>query len=97
MPSEPVDADPAYAVPFRLRREPRSSQYLLTNASAETLDGVDLTLHGTGLMSTSAPARLDPGDTLAVTIVGEDLALNTILVVRWFRPNGVEYLWRISF
>lgn len=87
----------AYAVPFVLRREPASNQYVLTNLGTERVDGVAFTLHGAGVMSASAPAQLHPGDSVAVTIVGRDLARNTILVVRWFRPEGIEYLWRVSF
>lgn len=89
--------DPAYRVPFRLHRQPGSNLYTLRNVANEPLDGVSLTLHGAGVMSVSVPARLAPGESLAATVVGRDLARNTILVVRWFRPDGTEYLWRISF
>lgn len=89
--------EPAYGVPFALRREPWTHRYILTNTGAETVDGVAFTLHGAGVMSASVPARLSPGDAVAVTVVGRDLARDTILVVRWFRPDGTEYLWRISF
>jgi hypothetical protein len=87
----------AYAVPFEIRRELASSQYVLANVGQEAITGVSFTLHGAGVMATSAPTLLNPGDSVVVTIVAEDLARNTILVVRWFRPNGVEYLWRVSF
>jgi hypothetical protein len=30
-------------------------------------------------------------------ISGHDLAKDTIGVIRWFRPNDQEYLWRVSF
>jgi len=86
----------AYPVPFTLERA-RGNLHRLKNASSETLRGVTLTLHGAGMMSTSVPATLEPGEVLEVTIAGRDLARSTILVVRWFRPDDVEYLWRISF
>jgi hypothetical protein len=48
-------------------------------------------------MPASAPATLEPGDALEIVISGADLARDTIALVRWFRPNGQEYLWRVSF
>ncbi|MGV8882927.1 MAG: hypothetical protein ACOH19_12320 [Rhodoglobus sp.] len=86
----------AYPVPFT-RERARGNLHRLKNASSETLRGITLTLHGAGMMSTSVPATLAPGEVLEVTIAGRDLARSTILVVRWFRPDDVEYLWRISF
>jgi hypothetical protein len=86
----------AYAVPFTLERCP-GHRYRLRNAGNEVLRGITLTLHGVGMMSSSVPSTLDPGQSLEVTVAGRDLARSTILVVRWFRPDDVEYLWRISF
>jgi len=86
----------AYPVPFTLERA-QGNLHRLTNVSSESLRGITLTLHGAGMMSTSVPATLEPGGVLEVTIAGKDLARSTILVVRWFRPDDVEYLWRISF
>jgi hypothetical protein len=40
---------------------------------------------------------LPPGHGIEVTIALRTLAVNTILVIRWFRPDGVEYLWRVAF
>lgn len=87
----------AYAVPFLIDRSPASNEYTFTNIGKEAVEGVALTLHGTGVMSASAPTRLEVGEALVVTIAGRDLARNTILVVRWFRPDGVEYPWRVAF
>jgi hypothetical protein len=86
----------AYRVPLRVDRGPRHL-YRITNTGPERLRGVTLTLHGSGVMGANAPTTLLPGDTLEVDIAGRALARDTILVVRWFRPNGVEYLWRVSF
>ena len=87
----------AYPVPFRFDRDGRSRRYNLVNVGDETLDAVTLTLHGAGLMSASAPARIAPGHGVEVTIRATDLARSTILAVRWFRPDGVEYLWTVTF
>jgi hypothetical protein len=90
-------ADPAYAVPFRIERDTGPRRYLITNRGAEPVQGVTLSLLGAGLMPASAPSTLQPGETLEVTISARDLARSTVLVVRWFRPSGEEYLWRVSF
>lgn len=87
----------AYRVPFVLRRDWADRTYRLQNMSNETLDGVSLTLHGGGVLGASVPALLRPAETLEVSIAGRNLARDSILVVRWFRPDGVEYLWRVSF
>ena len=85
----------AYPVPFRLERRPPA--YLFHNEGTEPVHGVSLVIHGSGSLAANAPAKLQPGEALEVTIEGTRLARGTILVVRWFRPSGVEYLWRVSF
>ena len=85
----------AYRVPFELTRRP--PVYRIRNTSLERLHGVSFTLHGSGVMSANAPAVLRAGESLDVSIAGHRLARDSILVVRWFRPDGVEYLWRVSF
>ena len=85
----------AYRVPFRLERTP--PQYRLLNTSDEPVHGVAVTIHGPGQLASNAPAKLQPGEALEVTVDGARLERGTIAVVRWFRPNGVEYLWRVSF
>ncbi len=89
--------DSAYPVPFRIERDTGPRRYLLTNGGPEPVEGVTLSLLGAGVMPASAPSTLQPGETLEVSISGRDLARSTILVVRWFRPTGEEYLWRVSF
>jgi hypothetical protein len=86
----------AYRVPLHVTRGP-GHRYRFTNIGDEPLGGVSLTLHGSGIMGANPPARLDPGESLEVDIAGRALARDSILVVRWFRPDGVEYLWRVSF
>ena len=87
-------SEAAYRVPFRVQRRPPVFSFI--NTSPERVDGVTLTLHGTGLMAANVPATLRPGEALAVTVVGQHTARNSILVIRWFRPDGVEDLWRVS-
>lgn len=87
----------AYRVPFELERRPRQGSLRLRNVSPEALDGVRLHLDGPGVMAASLPQQLPPGSALEVQVLGDGLAVETLLVVRWFRPDGVEYLWQVSF
>jgi hypothetical protein len=98
--STPPDSpysDSAYPVPFSIQRDTAPRRYLVTNNGPERLDGITLSLLGVGMMPASAPSALLPGESLEVLISVRDLARSTVLVVRWFRPNGEEYLWRVSF
>ena len=89
--------DSAYPVPFAVERDAGPRRYVITNAGGERLDGITMSLLGAGVMPASAPAALQPGESLEVLISVRDLARSTVLVVRWFRPDGDEYLWRVSF
>jgi hypothetical protein len=86
----------AYPVPFRVERG-AGHLYRIVNVGPEIVHGVALTLHGGGVMGASAPSTLRPGEVLEVAVAGRNLARSAIMVVRWFRPDGAEYLWRISF
>lgn len=92
-----ADAVPlAYPVPFRFERS-QAPRYGLTNASLERLTGVTFALLGAGTMPLQVPLSMPPGTTAWIPIRRGDLARSTLLVVRWFRANGDEYLWRTSF
>ncbi|MBX3098288.1 MAG: hypothetical protein KF761_01800 [Salinibacterium sp.] len=84
----------AYRVPFRLDRRP--PVYGLLNTSDERVTGVAITIHGAGVLAANNPATLLPGERLDVTVAGAHLERGTILVVRWRRLDGVEYLWRVN-
>ncbi len=89
--------DSAYLVPFHLERDAGPRRYLLTNRGREPVDGVTVSLLGPGVMPATAPSTLEVGESLEVLIAARDLARSTVLVVRWFRPSGEEFLWRVSF
>jgi hypothetical protein len=90
-----VSTESAYRVPWVFERG--EGRYALRNLGAETLTAVTFSLHGSGMMPATAPTTLYPGDTLEIVISGRDLARDTVGVVRWFRPDEREYLWRVSF
>lgn len=88
----PVSRPPAYRVPFRLEHD--NAAYRLINVSAEVVHGVSLTLHGRGVMAVSPPRVVRPGYGIEVDVPRSRPA-DAILVVRWLRPTGVEYVWRL--
>jgi hypothetical protein len=86
----------AYPVPFRLHHARGSSTFELVNMSSETVTDVAFTLFGAGVMAANEPATLEPGGGIEVTIAGARLTVDSLLVVCWCRPDGVEYLWRVA-
>lgn len=87
----------AYPVPLRLDRRDAPRSYRLSNISDEPIRGLSFSLLGSGLMRATAPLLLAPGQEVLLRIRGESLPQSAVLIIRWFRPNGDEYLWRVSF
>ncbi|NYG99555.1 hypothetical protein FJ656_15180 [Schumannella luteola] len=85
-----------YLVPFEVDRE-TTRGIVLRNVGPEKLRGVSLMLTGAGLMPLVHAAVLPPATALRVQVRGADLALDSAIIVRWLRPDGSEYLWRIVF
>lgn len=90
------DLELAYPVPFMVDRS-RMPDFDLVNLGREPIHGIRLTLLGPGIMLPFAPRTLQPGDRATFTLLGEDLARSTVVIVRWFRPNEEQYLWHVSF
>lgn len=86
----------AYRVPFELERNRARHAYRLVNTSTETVSGVSFTVHGSGVMALSPPRVLAPQHGIEVTIAAAHKKSDTIIVIRWFRPDGSEYLWRVN-
>lgn len=86
----------AYPVPWLLIRE-HAPTYGLRNASLETLKHVWVTVVGPGTVPDHIPRAVAPGETLWVPVLGDDLAWDSFLHVRWRRSDGSEYLWRAVF
>ena len=85
----------AYRVPLRVDRS-HAPTYRLVNVSDERLTDLRVTLLGSGVLLPISTLRLAPGMALTV-VVHETDPTTSVLIVRWFRPNGEEYLWRVSF
>jgi hypothetical protein len=96
-----LNTENAYRVPWQFERGDGigmpANCFRLRNLGPERLTRVTFNLYGAGLMPSSAPSTLEPGDSLEIVISGADLSRDTIGLVRWFRPANQEYLWRVSF
>lgn len=88
--------DLAYRVPFTVDRS-RAPWYELHNRSAERVRGVSLSMLGSGRLLWGLPTALEANDYLRFAVHGDDIARDSVLLVRWFRPTDEEYLWRVSF
>ncbi len=86
----------SYPVPFTLDRD-HAPRYALQNASLETVHWLRFDLTGPGLLDAPAVPRLEPGARCEFTLHGDDLPLDSRLIVRWLRASGEEYLWGVVF
>jgi hypothetical protein len=86
----------SYPVPFHFDRS-AAPHYRLINVGDERLRGVTALLHGAGVMLVAVPAALEPAASLVLPVYGRDLARGSSLTIRWLRPNGDEYAWRVVF
>jgi len=87
----------AYRVPLRVDRSDAPRVYRLINTSNETITGLRVTLLGSGAMAPLSRLRVQPGGFVSLVVRGANLSRSSVLIVRWFRPGGDEYLWRVSF
>jgi hypothetical protein len=87
----------AYAVPFWIDRRSAPRLYRVVNIGDEVVRGLRVTLVGSGVILPVSAPLLSPGVGVTLTALGPDLSRDGIAVLRWFRPNDDEYLWRFSF
>ncbi|GAA1442848.1 hypothetical protein GCM10009617_15740 [Leifsonia poae] len=87
---------PAYQVPWQVDRG-APPVYRLVNTGPHVLRGVTVSVSGRSQLRVSAPASIAPGAAVSAIVTGDDLARDTVLVIRWFPPDGKEYLWHVSF
>jgi hypothetical protein len=97
MSTEPIPIrSPAYPVPFLVVR-PGPGRVRLVNRSDETLRCVVFLVLGPGVLDAQVVGTVAPGEVIETRVHGTDLERSTSLVVRWFRADDEEYLWRIAF
>lgn len=92
----PRDRRIAYRVPWIVDRS-GDPHFRLVNAGTEELRGVTVSIAGSASVRVSSPASIRPGEAVRASLVGGDPSRDTLLVVRWFPPDGREYLWQVSF
>lgn len=85
-----------YLVPWIVERDTPWAISLINNGD-EVLTGVTFSLAGAGVMPVAAPVTVMKSGRVQVAVRGKDLPRSTLLIVRWLRPNGDDYLWRIAF
>jgi hypothetical protein len=85
----------AYPVPWRVDRS-TAPHLRLVNDSREPLSGVTVSVAGSSRLRVSGPTSVRPGESVRASVSGRDPERDTVLVVRWFPPDGREYLWQIS-
>jgi hypothetical protein len=85
-----------YRVPFLFDRS-HAPVYRLVNVGSERLRGVAVALSGSGVMSPVMPRALGPSEAVELRIRGAHLERDAVLIVRWLRPSGEDWLWRVSF
>jgi len=92
----PSGDEPAYRVPWTILRDD-DPRFLLLNTGQEELSSVHLLLTGEGRLLWTRPLRIRPGACVAFVLRADDPARDSVVCVRWFRPNGEEYVWRVVF
>ncbi len=88
---------PAYEVPLWIDRAGAPRYYRVCNLGDEPLRGLRPSLLGPGHLEPVHVPLLTVGGDVTLTVVGPDLERDSVMVLRWFRPDGTEYLWRFSF
>jgi len=82
-------------VPWRVDRS-TAPHYRLVNTGHETLSGVTVSVAGSARLRVSTPTSVPPGEAVRASVSGLGAERDSVLVVRWFPPDGREYLWQIS-
>ena len=86
----------AYPVPWRVTAREPDRSVTLHNAGGERLSFVRFAVAGTGSLALTLPRHVAPGQTCFVELREPYGAPDTLITVRWFRPDRSEYLWVLS-
>lgn len=91
---DPDESPPelAYPVPWAITRT-RAPECRARNAGPEILERVTVADLTTGRLLTTAAVRVAPGQTIEIPL---DRSRAGAAILRWTRPTGSEYLFRIT-
>lgn len=97
---ERVEGD-AVAVPWQIVTRSSSGVIEVEHRGASPLHSVRFALAGSGMLGLSLPRTVYPGERVRVVLRGGHAertlsASDTMLVMRWFQPDGREMLWPIA-
>lgn len=106
LPVSPIDAEIlpkpspgatfAYQVPWRVIARDSNRSVMIRNDSDERLTFVRFAIAGSGELAVSLPRHVQPGESLVAELVWPYASADTLITVRWFRPDQQEYLWVLS-
>lgn len=91
----------AIAVPWRIVTRSASGVIEVEHRGAAPLHSVRFALAGSGMLGLSLPRTVYPGERVRVVLRGGHAeqtmrAADTMLMMRWFQPDGTEMLWPIA-
>ena len=89
-------SDQAYRVPWRVTAREPDRSVTVHNAGGERLSFVRFAVAGTGSLALTLPRHVEPGQTCSVELREPYGGPDTLITVRWFRPDRSEYLWVLS-
>ena len=84
----------AYLVPLRIDRQPNIVH--VTNVGPDTIFWIRGILDGPGLTLSPPTPRLDPGRAMDISVHGNDLEQETLLIIQWLRGDGQKYLCAVA-
>lgn len=89
-------AQEAYAVPWRIQRATGGQWLSVVNVGGERLTFVQFVSSGFGEPVLSLPVHVNPQEGVQVVLTEMTPLPQALLILRWRRPNGEEYVWPVG-
>lgn len=98
--ADPEGLSGAVAVPWRVVARSASGVLEVEHCGERPAHSVRFALAGAGMLGLSLPGTVLPGERVRVVVRGGvagvcAAAPDALLVLRWFEPDGHEFLWPI--